>query len=724
MSHEQYIVDLLEDLMNANENKEIEFKSAKGGFPGSFWETYSSFANTEGGIILFGVTEKKGQFSLAPLSEDTVKKFKQEFFNAQNNRQKVSLPLLTDKDIDTINVEDGKILYFVIPRATRQQRPIYIGQDPLTGTYRRNNEGDYICDPMQVTQMFAERDSSLGQIESRVLNNYSWNDIDMNSFRQYRTMFSNLLPSHPWTALDDLQFMQRLGGYRTDRRTGKEGFTMAGILMFGKAEAITDPECAPDFMVDYREIPSDTSELRWVDRLYPDGTWEANLFQFYRLTLPRLQKFLPKPFKLKGDTRIDETPAHVAVREALINCLVHAQYGGSRRINVFKTPKGIRMSNPGTLLVSPSQFYEGGMSETRNPALQRMFGLIGKSDKAGSGVDKILKGWREANWRSPYIEETGRPDKVELFMPMETLIDDDVVAELKTIFGDKLKDVNHNGLIILSTALTDDEVSNTSLQPLIDLHPSDISKLLRELCKRGFLASNGFGKGTTYHLASQDGASDKTGSDKLASDKITSDNGASDNGASDKISDGASSDDASSDGASSDDASSDGASSDGASSDDASSVTSSVTSSDVTSSDVTSSDVSCNKLNSCSSKENNKGEKNLLCKSKSTSYVTSSETTSDKRASDKRASDKRASDIIKNDNSTKNEKIITEIRQFAYTWRKPSEIAQAIGKPTQTMRRRILPWLLQSGILEMEYPDNPTHPAQRYRVAKSSNTKN
>ncbi len=630
MDLEQYIVDLLEDLMNANENKEIEFKSAKGGFPGSFWETYSSFANTEGGIILFGITEKKGLFSLAPLSEELIKKFKTEFFNAQNNRQKVSLPLLTDKDIKTISVKDGKILYFVIPRATRQQRPIYIGQDPLTGTYRRNNEGDYICDPMQVTQMFAERDSSLGQIESRVLNNYSWNDIDMNSFRQYRTMFSNLLPSHPWTALDDLQFMQRLGGYRTDRKTGKEGFTMAGILMFGKAEAITDPECAPDFMVDYREIPSDTSELRWVDRLYPDGTWEANLFQFYRLTLPRLHKFLPKPFKIKGDTRIDETPAHVAVREALINCIVHAQYGGSRRINVFKTPKGIRMSNPGTLLVSPSQFYEGGMSETRNPALQRMFGLIGKSDKAGSGVDKILKGWREANWRSPYIEETGRPDKVELFMPMETLIDNDVVAELKAIFGDKLKEVSHNGLIVLSTALTDDEVSNSSLQPLLDLHPSDISKLLRELCKRGFLESSGFGKGTTYHLISQGGASDK-------------------------ISDDASSDDASSDDASSDDASSDDASSDDASSNDASSD------------EATSDTISGKKSNSQS--------------------------------------------IIRDE--------LTTILNFCKIWRTISEISQTIGKSRSHVRNRILPRLVQSGVLIKEFPENPTHPAQRYKVAKS-----
>ncbi|MDE5850774.1 MAG: AAA family ATPase [Muribaculaceae bacterium] len=560
---------------------------------------------------------------------ETVKKFKQEFFNAQNNRQKVSLPLLTDKDIDTIHVEDGEILYFVIPRASRQQRPVYIGQDPMTGTYRRNNEGDYICDPMQVSQMFAERDSSLGQVESRVLNNYTWDDIDMNSFRQYRTMFSNLSPSHPWTALDDLQFMQRLGGYRMDRRTGKEGFTMAGILMFGKEEAITDPECAPDFMVDYREIPSDTSELRWVDRLYPDGTWEANLFQFYRLTLPRLQKFLPKPFKMKGDTRIDESPAHVAVREALINCIVHAQYGGSRRINVFKTPKGIRMSNPGTLLVSPSQFYEGGISETRNPALQRMFGLIGKSDKAGSGVDKILKGWREANWRSPYIEEMGRPDKVELFMPMETLIDNDVVVQLKNILGDTLNTISHNALIVLATAFTDVEVSNTSLQPLLDLHPSDISKLLRELCNDGFLESSGFGKGTTYHLAYKyevgiDRRSERTSYNILER-----------------------------------------------SSEDTSSVTSC--------------NMSCDKLNNCDSVED------AHCK---TSFVTSSVTSSDGLSSEE----------------------VRTIKEYCRVWRNIGDISRAIRRNRRHTRSRIVSKLLQAGLLEMEYPDKPTHPAQRYRT--------
>lgn len=93
------IKGFLDELLTNKESSDVEFKSAKGGFPGSFWETYSSFANTDGGVVIFGVREKLGIFSVDPLSEATVTDFKKKFSDLQHDREKVSLPLLTDKDI-------------------------------------------------------------------------------------------------------------------------------------------------------------------------------------------------------------------------------------------------------------------------------------------------------------------------------------------------------------------------------------------------------------------------------------------------------------------------------------------------------------------------------------------------------------------------------------------------------------------------------------------------
>lgn len=494
-SMQLYVSQITKD----RETAEIEFKSAKGGFPKSFWETYSAFANTHGGTIVLGVKEKDGIFTLNNLTDDDIDKLQKDFWSGVHNKNTINACILKNDDVEVGEIEGHKVILFHIPQAQRDQRPIHCTQDAFNGTFRRNYEGDYLCGNAEVRRMFADADITR-PADGRILKNYSWDDIDMPSFEQYRRLFATAKPSHPWHTLSNDELMRKLGGYRKDRETGEEGFTLAGILMFGKYDSIKDQTCAPKFFPDYKEIPADTSSTRWIDRIYPDGSWEANLFQFYRRVLPKLQQVIPTPFRLEGNQRKDEAPAHESLREAFANLCVHADYSEESSLLVYRYPHRIVFSNPYVMLISKQQFYQGGESVCRNTSLQQMFMMIGSAEKAGSGVDKILKGWETLNWKRPYPIEKAQPNKVELVMPLESLLDESVLLELNKLFGIRLEQLDSNEKIAVSMALTERIINNERLRDTLSLHPADITHMLQHLCKEDFLASSGHGRGTVYKL--------------------------------------------------------------------------------------------------------------------------------------------------------------------------------------------------------------------------------
>ena len=77
--------------------------------------------------------------------------------------------------VEVIEVQSKSVIRIQVPRARRLQRPVYTGQNPLTGTYRRNYEGYYRCDEETVKRMIAEQVDSVHYSESyRTISDSPW----------------------------------------------------------------------------------------------------------------------------------------------------------------------------------------------------------------------------------------------------------------------------------------------------------------------------------------------------------------------------------------------------------------------------------------------------------------------------------------------------------------------------------------------------------------------
>ena len=134
------------------ETVHFEAKLAKGGLPGSLWESYSAFANTDGGIIALGVKERSDK-TLEIVGVDNPNNLVRDFWNTINDRTKVSLNILSDRNVSIEGSGGRKAVLIHVPRAERFDRPLYINRDMLGGTFRRNGEGDYRCSAEEVRAM-------------------------------------------------------------------------------------------------------------------------------------------------------------------------------------------------------------------------------------------------------------------------------------------------------------------------------------------------------------------------------------------------------------------------------------------------------------------------------------------------------------------------------------------------------------------------------------------
>lgn len=198
----------LTNILDLHEDAHLEAKSAKGGFPDSFWDTYSAFANSDGGVILLGV-EERSDHSLYMLDglADAVK-MKDSFWKMVNNRQKISHNIVTDSMVYISQLEGKDILVVEVPRVERTTRPVYKGLDPRLGTYCRWGEGDHLCSLDEVTTML--RDASSAPLDAQPITTMDMSVFCEESVNAYRNVFKSTNPHHLWNQLDNDLFLRRI----------------------------------------------------------------------------------------------------------------------------------------------------------------------------------------------------------------------------------------------------------------------------------------------------------------------------------------------------------------------------------------------------------------------------------------------------------------------------------------------------------------------------------
>ena len=392
------------------EDNRREVKKANGGLPVSLWESYSAFANCYGGVIILGVKEEKnGSWRTTGLKDES--KLCKDFWDTIHNRKKVNINLLSEEDVETYTVGENNdvIMVVYVPMARREQKPVYINDDLFGGSFRRDWEGDYHCTRLQVKAML--RDQTENTIDMEVLDDVPLSDLNYETIQGYRNRHSSVKVGHPFERLDDNEYLRSIGAAAYSKVDKQLHPTAAGMLMFGDEYNIVRQ--FPEYFLDYREMLDPT--IRWTDRLQSSsGDWSGNLCDFYFRVYNKIIKDIKVPFKMQGGDRIDDTPVHKALREALANCLVNADYHGTCGVVIKKEVDKLVLENPGYIRLGKKQMRLGGISDPRNKTLMKMFNLINIGERAGSGVPNIFNVWEDEGWEKPEIEEKFEPDRTIL----------------------------------------------------------------------------------------------------------------------------------------------------------------------------------------------------------------------------------------------------------------------------------------------------------------------
>lgn len=395
------------------ESQRLEFKEAAAGLPDDLWETYSAFANTEGGEIVLGVHEDRVSHAFSLVGVPEAASLVDAVWSSVRDSGRVSQDVLLADGVSVIKRDDLEFVVIDVPRADRGEKPVevYDRRTKKFVAYVRRGRGDYKATAADVDGMRYDKTS---EADRKPLDDYSLGALCEETLRRYRSVFSGVKPASPWNSDSAEDFLYHIGAIAK----GHDGLlhpTRAGLLAFGYEYEITN--YLPQFLLDYRQETSE--DIRWDDRVWSQsGDWSGNLVDFYLMVSERLIRHFRAPFSTdeNGTRHGSRNPITEAINEGVANAVVHAHYGSTAYVKVILREDELEITNSGGFLIDRDVAIAGGFSEARNPTLMRILSLIGATDRAGSGLQDIWLTWERVFGREPLLEESYSPSTARLLL--------------------------------------------------------------------------------------------------------------------------------------------------------------------------------------------------------------------------------------------------------------------------------------------------------------------
>jgi len=302
---------------------DFELKAATSAVPEDSYKTVSAFANTSGGWLVFGVSEKDDVYSVTGVVNPD--DLQSNFLTTCRSEDKFSRRL--EVKAKQYDIDGHAVLAFYIPSVSRFDKPVKVKVKKIWLTYVRIGSGDHQCNQDEENRFL--RDASQESFDTTICEGTTLEDLDQKSIEWFRGVIAQRNTERAYPDLDIPDYLSEVGLLRNGH------VTHAAALLFGKETLIS--RIKPGGLVDFRLIHSSwTSEVpdqRWDDREFCD----ENLVKTIRVLVERLFRLCPNPFALESNQyqRSEGSPDYLAVREALVNLLVHQDYSDKSRVSTI-----------------------------------------------------------------------------------------------------------------------------------------------------------------------------------------------------------------------------------------------------------------------------------------------------------------------------------------------------------------------------------------------------